>query len=204
MTASVEFALTLASNVSKPAQGCKLPNLDPLDASILKFLDPTYNPLADCNVTFVPMTRVRNGRIELIAESSNGTKGCEFRCHYPKDDYNSRLGEWSDISNTPDCDVIEVRCLDGSGNVTYEYVHAQIFVPRPTAEATTASRAVEQNPRRPPDVHLFILDSVSATQFMRSMPKTLRFLEEEMGAINFRHVSKVGMNSRPNAYAMFF
>ncbi|KAH7705059.1 Protein K03A11.4 [Aphelenchoides avenae] len=205
MTPSSGIALvhTQTSNISKVA-GCKLPNLDPLDASILEYLNPARNPLADCNVTFVPKTRIRNGRIELISELSNDTIGCEFRCHYPKDDYHARLGEWQYISQTPDCDVVEVRCRDDYGNVTYEYVHTQIFVPRPAKEATPASHGKGQILSRPPDVHLFILDSVSSPQFMRSMPKSLRFLEEEMGAINFRHVSKVAMNSRPNAYALFF
>ncbi|KAH7687786.1 Protein K03A11.4, partial [Aphelenchoides avenae] len=201
---SAETALVPTSNISKPTAGCKLPKLDPLDASILGFLNPAYNPLAGCNVTFVPKTRVRNGRIELIPELSNGARGCEFRCHYPKDDYHARLGQWKDISKTPDCDVVEVRCRDDSGSVSYEYVHTQIFVPRPAVEATPASHGKSQILSRPPDVHLLILDSVSSPQFMRSMPKSLRFLEEEMGEINFRHVSKVGQNSRPNAYALFF
>ncbi|KAH7723866.1 Protein Y73F8A.35 b [Aphelenchoides avenae] len=56
---------------------------------------------------------------------------------------------------------------------------------------------------RPPDVHILIFDSVSSAQLMRSMPKSLRFLEEELGAINFRYLNKVAHNSRPNGYAMF-
>ncbi|KAH7708216.1 Protein K03A11.4 [Aphelenchoides avenae] len=203
MTSSARLALVHTSDIAKPTKGCKLPKLDPLDASILGFLDPTYRPMANCNVTFVPKTRIRNGRIELIPELSNGTIGCEFRCRYPKDDYHARLGRWMDISKRPDCDVIEVRCRDDS-NVFYEYVHTQIFVPRRAVEAKPASHAGGRSFSRPPDVHLFILDSVSSPQFMRSMPKSLRFLEEEMGAINFRHVSKVADNSRPNAYALFF
>ncbi|KAH7708218.1 Protein K03A11.4 [Aphelenchoides avenae] len=204
MTSSAGIALVHAhtSNISKPTDGCKLPKLDPLDASILEYLNPAHNPLADCNVTFVPKTRIRNGRIELIPELSNDTTGCEFRCHYPKDDYHARLGEWLDISKTPDCDVVEVRCRDNSSSVTYEYLHTQIFVSRPAVEATPTQRARREILTRPPDVHLFILDSVASTQFMRCMPKSLRFLEEEMGAINFRYVSKVGLNSRPNAFPL--
>ncbi|KAH7705058.1 Protein K03A11.4 [Aphelenchoides avenae] len=190
-------------SIAKPAEGCKLPKLDPLDASILEYLDPTYRPMASCNVTFGPKTRIRNRRVELIPELSNGTIGCEFRCHYPKDDYHARLGRWLDISKRPDCDVVEVRCRDDS-NVFYEYVHTQIFVPRRAVEAKPASHAGGRSFSRPADVHLLILDAVSSTQFIRSMPKSLRFLEEEMGAINFRHVSKVADNSRPNAYALFF
>lgn len=129
-------------------------------------------------------------------------RGGSFRCHYPEDDYHVRLGEWLDVSNTPDCDVVEVRFQDSLRNVTYEYVHTQIFAPRRTVETTTSSHEEGKILTQLPDVHLLILDSVSSPQFMRSMPKSLRFLKEEMGAINFRHVSKVGLNSRPNAFPL--
>ncbi|KAH7694080.1 Protein Y73F8A.35 b, partial [Aphelenchoides avenae] len=56
----------------------------------------------------------------------------------------------------------------------------------------------------PPDVHMLILDSVSSAQLTRSMPKSLHFLYNEMGAVNFRFVNKNGLNSRPNAYALLF
>ncbi|KAH7723870.1 Protein K03A11.4 [Aphelenchoides avenae] len=170
---------------------CVLPKLDPLDASILPYLNPNYDPMRNCKPTFVPMTRVRNGRVEVVPEleSARNLTDCEFRCHYPQGDYKSRLGEWLNISLTPDCDVFEVHCRDGSGNTTYEYVHTQIFTNR-TGVVT--------------HVHIIIFDAVSSPQLMRSMSKSLRFLGEELGAINFRYLNKVGLNSRPNAYTMLF
>ncbi|KAH7702605.1 Protein K03A11.4 [Aphelenchoides avenae] len=182
---------------------CVLPKLDPLDASILSYVNPNYDPMKNCKPTFVPLTRVRNGRVEVVPEFefARHLTGCEFRCHYPQGDYKSRLGEWLNISLTPDCDVIEVRCRNAFGKITYEYAHTQIFANRTGVVAP--SREPKNATIRPPDVHIIIFDSVSSAQLMRSMPKSLRFLEEELGAMNFRYLTKVAHNSRPNGYAMF-
>ncbi|KAH7725879.1 Protein R03G8.3 [Aphelenchoides avenae] len=183
---------------------CVLPNLHPLNESILPYVDPNYDPMKNCKPTFVPKTRIRNGRVEVVPEYeyARNLTGCEFRCHYPQGDYQTRLGEWLNISLTPDCDVVEVHCRDASGNITYEYAHTQIFTNR--TSVVTPSPVPKNASIRPPDVHILVLDSVSSPQLMRSMPKSLRFLEEQLDAINFRYLNKVGHNSRPNSYPMFF
>lgn len=122
-----------------------------------------------------------------------------FRCRYPVDDYHARVGEWTNATETPECDIIQVRCADTSGNITYEYLHSQVFVPW---HLRKAEEALAGNPNRPPDVHMLILDSTSSPQLMRSMPKSVRFMEEEMGAINFRYVTNIKPSSRASSYAM--
>lgn len=64
-----------------PMERCMLPNLDPLDASVLPYVDPNYDPLKNCKRTFVPMTRIRNGRVEVVQEDelAKNLAGCEFR-----------------------------------------------------------------------------------------------------------------------------
>ncbi|CAJ0577178.1 unnamed protein product, partial [Mesorhabditis spiculigera] len=54
-----------------------------------------------------------------------------------------------------------------------------------------------------PNVHIFLIDSVSSTQARRFLPKTLDFLEHQMDGVQFHHLNKVGDNSRPNGYALF-
>lgn len=51
------------------------------------------------------------------------------------------------------------------------------------------------------NVYIMLLDAVSMSQFHRAFPLTHKFLEQEMGAIEFKYLNKVGENSRPNAYA---
>uniref|UniRef100_A0A915E0L4 Sulfatase N-terminal domain-containing protein n=1 Tax=Ditylenchus dipsaci TaxID=166011 RepID=A0A915E0L4_9BILA len=51
---------------------------------------------------------------------------------------------------------------------------------------------------------MIVLDSVSRSRFLRSLPKSLYFLQEDLEAITYHHLNKVGLNSMPNAFAFLF
>lgn len=50
----------------------------------------------------------------------------------------------------------------------------------------------------PFDMHVMVLDSVSMSQLFRSLPMTVHFIRNELGAIPIKFLNKVGLNSRPN------
>ena len=52
--------------------------------------------------------------------------------------------------------------------------------------------------RRKVNVVIFGIDAVSHMNFIRVMPRTLRFLTEELGAIGMNGYTKVGDNTFPN------
>ncbi|TKR60617.1 hypothetical protein L596_027839 [Steinernema carpocapsae] len=52
-----------------------------------------------------------------------------------------------------------------------------------------------------PDVLLLVVDSVSSSSMVRALQSTIHLLREEFDAVVFRHLNKVGLNSRPNGFA---
>ncbi|KAK6039232.1 hypothetical protein COOONC_23264, partial [Cooperia oncophora] len=49
-----------------------------------------------------------------------------------------------------------------------------------------------------------VLDSVASTQIIRGLPRTINFLTKGMEAVEFLKFNKVGSNSKPNAFPMFY
>ncbi|KAI6190394.1 hypothetical protein M3Y97_00112900 [Aphelenchoides bicaudatus] len=182
----------------EPSQHCALPKLDPWDQSIKQFFDSHKDPKSHCKPVFERRSSVSSDGILLVNDSKNGTiedENCYYRCLYAVDDRNLRFGNWTIIRNktegaTPQCDVFDVQCTVGN-NVTYKFLHSQIF---------EEELPPGQIPIEAPDVHIIVIDSVSMSQFFRSMPITTHYLRTENDAIVFPHLNKVGLNSRPNAY----
>ena len=178
---------------------CDLQELDPWDPMIAKYLNPNKAPWKGCVPSINVTSQLVDGQL-FVNDNINGS--CSFRCLLPKTDYSLVYSDWSPILNgtRPRCDIIEVRCVnpkaDGkpSNDPYYQYLHAQAF-------RLEDPEDIDNIPEKP-DVHIILFDSVSESQFIRSMPKTRHILREYYESVSFRHLNKIGLNSRPNGFAL--
>uniref|UniRef100_A0A914NY97 Uncharacterized protein n=1 Tax=Panagrolaimus davidi TaxID=227884 RepID=A0A914NY97_9BILA len=178
---------------------CNLTDINPWDSTIMEFIKPEKDHMLNCIPKIFQYSKLINGQLFLY---SNGTfknnveMGCEMRCLFPKSDWDLEYGNWIKVFNgtKPECDVIEVQCKKNDGKVYYTFFHAQVYrkIPPPS---------IPLEPSKKHDVHVIVLDAVSQTQFIRSMPKTLYFLREYYDAIPFKYLNKIGINSHPNGFA---
>ncbi|CAD5232432.1 unnamed protein product [Bursaphelenchus xylophilus] len=187
---------TTAKALTSNHAECRLPKLDPWDPMIKRFLDSSKDPRKNCKPKFHVQSYVLDGIVK-VNRTKNTTDPCFYRCLHPVDDRSLKFDKWLPIDDeegaAPQCDVFDVQCGDLQ-KPSYKFLHQQIF-----------ERTVKKSPADPnaADIHLIIIDSVSTSQFVRSMPQTEYFLRRELDAVHFPYLNKVGLNSRPNAYAFF-
>ncbi|KAH7729894.1 Protein K03A11.4 [Aphelenchoides avenae] len=179
--------MTITDERSRILSECRLPDLDPWDPTINPFLNANKNPMKDCKPSFRSLTELRDGEVQLVATANRTQGACQFRCLYPKGDFNIDYGKWLPIdSSKPDCDVVEVQCTNAKGKKFYKNLHVQVYKQKRTdshVETNGTSSAFESvvghgagnkdddNSQRAPDVHVILFDSVSSSQFFRAMPR---------------------------------
>jgi Protein of unknown function (DUF229) len=180
---------------------CQVPRLDPWDPSIRQYLEPPSR--MPCVAVQPDLLQLVQGRFQfndawlINGSASDGLQAkpnCIFRCFGKQDgsDHQLAYGQYSPLSNgtQPGCEFSEVQC----SQPTYWSVFNQIL---PVLNNATDGTDDE----KPPDVLLFVIDSVSASHWRRSLPKLYRVLTEEYGSFVFRGFTKVGENSFPNGLA---
>ncbi|CAJ0946646.1 unnamed protein product, partial [Mesorhabditis belari] len=147
------------------------------------------------------MTNLENRRISIKDNQIDGLR-CKARCYDYLHSTRSIPRNWTEISKDDesdfDCDFVHTECRDVDGEIVDSFVHMQIVE---TGKSTVPKVSSPPNATMP-DVYLFVLDSVASTQARRSLPRTLSFLETQMGGMHMHHLNKVGENSRPNGFAM--
>ncbi|KAI6177764.1 hypothetical protein M3Y97_00943400 [Aphelenchoides bicaudatus] len=163
---------------------CILPTLNPWDPSIRKQMQEPESKSRSCSTTFEKMTSLKAGILRDHFTSNFFlpflTPKCFYRCLHAVNDYKMKVDDWTVISAEgaiPGCDVVEVGCWRFSIRV-YSFIHTQI-VEKPAPKLDTQSKY---------SLYWIVIDTISMSMFERALPKTMR----------------VGLNSRPNAYAMFF
>ncbi|KAE9546126.1 hypothetical protein FO519_010662, partial [Halicephalobus sp. NKZ332] len=154
---------------------CELQELDPWDPMIVKYLNPNKVPWKGCVPTYKVLSKLVDGQLLIYDNTTDGA--CFYRCLHPKNDYALTYSNWDSLLNgtRPRCDIVEVKCnkvnTDGTPKnaAYYNYLHAQVFRPDEVEDNDVLEK---------PDIHIILFDSVSESQFIRSMPKTRHVLRE--------------------------
>ncbi|KAI6229829.1 hypothetical protein M3Y99_01130700 [Aphelenchoides fujianensis] len=131
-TAYLRMAVAVGrSPVWREAEGgCFLPDIDPWDPAMRRYLRPTVWP--PCTPAYPQRSRLFfNGT--LLVKGGEGEE-CFHRCHEMLDDRRVVLSKWVRGEQTPAghwtaapaCDVLEVKCALADGNTTFKYMHSQI------------------------------------------------------------------------------
>ncbi|VDL65563.1 unnamed protein product [Nippostrongylus brasiliensis] len=198
---TVNIRLGLRNAAPSVFDTCPLKVLNHLDEELLHYHHPNYNPLKECR-KYEPSVKLVSGQIVVPSNISNLT--CKARCilHKPGD-FGFLTDDWVELpsNHTFTCDIVESSC-DRDGTIEL-YLHMQIYEKETNSKQSSIEESSGKKTSRH-DVYVIILDSVSSFMIKRSFPKTLKFLKEEMGAVQMEFLDKVGDNSRANAFPLAF
>ncbi|WKY09961.1 hypothetical protein Q1695_002370 [Nippostrongylus brasiliensis] len=174
------------------------PIFDIFDVCPFEYSNPWNNSLGhpqvkECkpNRAYVPITELVDNRVEFV--NSSAEIKCFARCIEFYGDNSYLMSEWKATEeNEFTCDFVETNC---TVNGTSQTMLHQQLVEQPVEK--------QLDPAKHPDVHVFILDSVSSGQVIRALPRTVNFFMNAFNAVQFRKLNRIGRESRSNAFPLF-
>uniref|UniRef100_A0AC35G9T5 Uncharacterized protein n=1 Tax=Panagrolaimus sp. PS1159 TaxID=55785 RepID=A0AC35G9T5_9BILA len=203
LNASMDYSIyySLLKNVEN-GEDCHIPKIDPFDETIKKYLKPG-RPL-ECKKLQPELTQIINGKILINLEEltksgySLETIKCRKRCFWRKDSNDITLdySSWTNLNNGTAmiCEFMEIACWKQFPPLRiYTNLHHWITPKKDIINPAKASTH--------PNIILFVLDSISASNWKRYLPKTLETLKNMYNSTIFEGFAKVGDNSFPNAAA---
>ncbi|XP_033743842.1 uncharacterized protein LOC117329800 [Pecten maximus] len=179
---------------------CVIPEIDPFDKELTK-LDKHPKPPTcseSMSLVFIDM----NGYIQFNTSSFalNKLSKSEVVCSYRPVE---RSGGDDDVILKPEVqftepeyiesDVVVASCLNKKAKLIYQSVLTNI-------DFRTVLRANKIKMASPNqfNVILFGIDSLSRTGALRKIPKTMKYIQNDLGGITFKGYTKVGGNTFPN------
>ncbi|KAF1768501.1 hypothetical protein GCK72_000313 [Caenorhabditis remanei] len=156
---------------------CSLPVYDYWHPSI-KYEVVDQKSIDNCPTE--PLTELVNGTWRILEKGMN----CSARC----------LSTATWLPPGPvECEFVEAVCWEDSTEI-YRFLHCQIIKPK----------IPPKFPENPPNVFVFLVDSLSTGAAKRSLPKTLSTLSSRLEAVEFPFVNKIGENSSANKMVLWF
>lgn len=196
LTMPVRF-LFINENINKQ---CIIPDLDPWDKSIMKYVwhpDPIRcDPAPD--LAYVDERGFVTFNQSAYQYYGDKTFTCKYmpliRPHH--DDESVKFGE--EVSLTlPEqlpVDFFRLRCFNSGGKLVYETLKESVYVP----QSVMAEKDNEDDELSKYSVFMFGIDSTSRLSAIRKLPKTYKYLTEELNAYIFKGYMKIGDNTFPN------
>ncbi|KAK6758751.1 hypothetical protein RB195_016149 [Necator americanus] len=182
-------------------KGCHLPHPDPYDPSIRQYI--SKSPPLKCEGLQWELTYLSDDeRLHLnktAAAEMNVKLTCFYRCYdrAEGDDAKLKFGEWIEFSEAVQigCEFVETYCKKNTfpGTTVYYNNHNQII--------TRQKNPTMKGSRSRKNVILIVFDSVSHSNFVRNMPKSLEVLKSLYNSSIFKGMNKIGDQSFPNAVA---
>ncbi|CAI5449764.1 unnamed protein product [Caenorhabditis angaria] len=176
---------------------CHFPKYDAWDDEIMKFIDPDSNSIKNCDKNFEILTELKNSTWSSSTSFMN-EENCRARCHRFKSETENSVDNWTNQTGPVDCEILETVCSDENGTDIYGWLHSQI-IETPLEPPKMNISGLKQF-----DVVVIMIDSLSYTQAIRSLPRTLSYFKNHLKAVEFPYMNKVGENSRPNGAALWF
>ncbi|CAP39102.2 Protein CBG22535 [Caenorhabditis briggsae] len=194
---------------------CALPIYDFWHESVKPLLKG-HNPMKNCDKTFRKWTELENGEWRIVKEGAN----CSARSQKKSSRCFEGIGakkevvfqEWMKPGKT-NCEFIEAVCWENNTEA-YGYTHSQI-IPRQVLGLWNYRKIykipISRTPKppetkfpSPPNVLVFTIDSLNTGMAKRSLPKFLPYFQSKFSGIEFPFVNKVGENSQPNGFPLWF
>lgn len=180
---------------------CKIPKLDPWDASILKYLKTKPEKIR-CPSAFNIMFVNESGFIQYNRSALNyySLQSKHLKCNYQtlkrilgdkQVKFRSKKGfaPPAFINST----YFRVSCTTGE-KLVYDFLHFNPFWIEDKSRDSEIGAETDDHY----SILLIGIDSVSRSHALRDLPKSYKYLTEVLGAVDFKGYMKVGSNTFPN------
>ncbi len=177
--------------------GCPLPQLQVDDPSLKKYFQPPKPLLCRHEKNWV-FVKNRTFYIDSSASAKIGPISCDYTKFWRSSGSDRLLTKTTEnfLSGSPvQSDYFKIKCK--AGNRTFRNVYATVV---PSEDAIKRAKAITPSGSSLGlNVYLLGLDSVSRMTFLRSLPKTYRFLTEKLKAVVLKGYNIVG-DGTPQAF----
>ncbi|CAH1786914.1 unnamed protein product [Owenia fusiformis] len=184
--------------------GCSIPDIDPWDHTIQQFIDKNEKIDCDTNpsITYTSENTLKIN-LDIVQNHYPNFSHCSYYGIYRTDNDNAYTMDVQQTDFTQDVNLttefIKVECYDHNKTTIYKNFHAVVFE-KQQVEDECKRKTIDKNEKL--NIILLGVDAVSRLNFMRLMPKTKRFIEEELNGFELTGYNKVGDNTFPNLVAL--